>query len=359
MFINIWEAAWIGAKWGGLLLIALILVILYRSVFKVWLMRNKYLKYPNCGQTKWFYPLLGDFAIILSNVRKNKSIVSHYIDNAIETRGVDVRLVFNGDIPQFQLISLKAHKEFLELFPQQVDRSDALKKFATKMWTNSIEQLLTKDRFKLIRSEFLKSIGFNEISERILEMIKIFDSFTDSWTEGENLNLIDDVQDLTFKVMSYLLFGNDATSIMNHLLYIESDGSKSAYGFGKFYRKLLEDLTLHYLSIRYKLFPNLADNNLIEPFKTDRKNIDYMDSRLYEFIKQTKDNESALNKMIRDDKLTLEEFINNLKLFLIAGTESSSRCISSIIYLLFKHKSCYWNIENILNNLKEKRSCTL
>ena len=89
------------------------------------------------------------------------------IDTAMESNQTDIYLVFYGHIPKFHLFSLKAHKEFLGLFPHKVDRSDHMKFTKGKVWIGALGQMYTNDKSKLIRSEFLKSIGLSEISERI------------------------------------------------------------------------------------------------------------------------------------------------------------------------------------------------
>ena len=129
----------------------------------------------------------------------------------------------------------------------------------------------TNDKSKLVRTEFLKAIGFNEISNRIPEIIEIFERFSNTWTEGEQINMTEWVQDITFEVVNHLWFGNDAANIMKNWRYIQSDGSEILLEFGQCFRKILNDCLIHYMSSKYKIFQPLADRNLIEPFKTDKK----------------------------------------------------------------------------------------
>ncbi len=97
-------------------------------------------------------------------------------------------------------------------------------------------------------------------------------------------------------------------------------------------------------SIKYKLFPLLADHNIIEPFKTDKKNIDYLNQNLNEFVKQTKDSQSAFSKILQNGNLEVDELVNNIKIFLIGGTETSARTICCIVYFLSKYPKWYDNL---------------
>ncbi len=215
-------------------------------IIRPWLMRRKYLKYPNWMQSSKFYPVLGDFTLLFESKKQNKFIFSWYMDSVKQNKNFDIRLYFYGEDPQFQIVSLRAHKEFIDLFPHKVDRSDSMKRSLVKIWIGSFDQYLTNEKYKLIRSEFLKAIGFNEISARIKEIIEIFDSFINAWPEEKDINLIELVQDITFEVINNLLFGNDSAKIMNKWRFIELDGSESILGFSEWFRRILNDTFSHY-----------------------------------------------------------------------------------------------------------------
>ena len=244
--MSILWTTWLILKWVLFIALVLIVWILYNMILRPWLMRRKYLKYSNWIQSSKFYPVLGDFALLLDSIKQNKFIFSWFMDSVKQNKDFDIRLYFYGEDPRFQIVSLKAHKEFIDLFPHKIDRSESMKKSLAKMWVGSFDQQLTTEKCKLIRSEFLKAIGFNEISTRIEEIIEIFDSFTNTWSEEKEINLIELVQDITFEVINHLLFGNDAAKIMNKWRFIEPDGSESILGFSEWFRRILNDTLAHY-----------------------------------------------------------------------------------------------------------------
>ena len=92
----------------------------------------------------------------------------------------------------------------------------------------------------------------------------------------------------------------------------------------------------------------MADHNIIEPFKTDQRNIDYLNKNLSGFVMQTKDSQSAFSKILQNGKLEVDELVNNIKIFLIGGTETSARTICCIFYFLAKYSKWY---DNLIKNL--------
>ena len=237
----------------------------------------------------------------------------------------------------------------MNLFLHKIDRSDYFKKSISKIWVNSIDHIPTNEKYKVIRSEFMKSLGFNEISKRIPDIWDIFERLTCSWREGEQPNLILPIQEITFEVINHLLFGSDSFQIMKNWKYYEPNGTETTLEFGMFFRKIVDDWIKNYFSLWYKLFPFLADHSLMQPFKTDKKNIDNLNLYLKEFIRLTKDNQSGLTKMIENGLLSIEEITESIKSFLGAGSETSARCVCSIVYYLNKYPKWY---DKLIQELK-------
>ena len=83
--------------------------------------------------------------------------------------------------------------------------------------------------------------------------------------------------------------------------------------------------------------------------KLTKKNIDNLDKVLAEFISKTKDKNSAYYKLINEKALDSDTVVLNIKSFLVAGTETSSRSIWSVIYFLSKYP--HW-LDKLIQELK-------
>jgi len=84
-------------------------------------------------------------------------------------------------------------------------------------------------------------------------------------------------------------------------------------------------------------FPFIIEYNLIEPFKTNAKNIRELRGILKEFLKNSKDKESVYNKLINEygieEHLALDDIIS----LLLAGHDTTSHAIVSAVYFLKKY----------------------
>eukprot|EP00345_Euplotes_harpa_P011257 CAMPEP_0168349162 /NCGR_PEP_ID=MMETSP0213-20121227/20231_1 /TAXON_ID=151035 /ORGANISM="Euplotes harpa, Strain FSP1.4" /LENGTH=166 /DNA_ID=CAMNT_0008359009 /DNA_START=281 /DNA_END=781 /DNA_ORIENTATION=+ len=166
-------------------------------------------------------------------MRQGKYIFDTYVQTVMNRRDVDVKLIFSGDVPQFEIFSLKAHEEVMDLYPSKVDRADVFKFFLSKICVGGLDQMPTNDEYKLIRNEFTKALGINAISKRIPELMQVAESFTERWREGEEIDMIEEIQSITFEVINYLCFGSDASEVMDSCRYINSEGSILNQEFGK------------------------------------------------------------------------------------------------------------------------------
>ena len=93
--MNLLSLAYTGFKWVLLSILCFVIWFIYKMVIRMWFIRRKYLKYPNCELTKKFHPWLGDFAVYLDNKKNNKFIYSHFIDSAVENNKADTVVVNN------------------------------------------------------------------------------------------------------------------------------------------------------------------------------------------------------------------------------------------------------------------------
>lgn len=199
------------------------------------------MKYKNVALSEKFHPVLGEIALYLDNVKNNRYIFNHYLECVMQRNDVDIMLIFSGDTPQFQIFSLEAHKQVLALAPQKIDRSDLFKYGLSKISLNALDQIPTNEEYRLIRSEFLKALGFNAISERIPDILKIVETNLANWPENEEVEMIHNVMKITFDIISHLTFGNDIDNKAQQCEYLEPDNSTKRISFGECYRNVLED----------------------------------------------------------------------------------------------------------------------
>ena len=107
--------------------------------------------------------------------------------------------------------------------------------------------------------------------------------------------------------------------------------------FSELFASVVDDIISTVKIVAGIVFPVIIDYNLIEPFKTNAKNIEEMRKILKDFLKNSKDKESVYNKLINEygveEHLALDDIIG----LLFAGHDTTSHAIVSAIYFLKKY----------------------
>ena len=74
--------------------------------------------------TEKFVPLLGDISLMAQNKMNKKSKFHHFIDDSLESKKYDLRLVVLGSKIFTDVCSIKALDEAEKLIPSKIDRDE-------------------------------------------------------------------------------------------------------------------------------------------------------------------------------------------------------------------------------------------
>lgn len=142
-----------------------------------------------------------------------------------------------------------------------------------------------------------------------------------------------------------MLFGEDIESIISGgskpLLYKNNEDKIEELGIRDFMMNIMHDFVSGYYNPLSGLFPFLNDYLLINPFKRNAVNIATFSKRLAEAIEESKDENSICKRIFKHfdqtNQLEREEVIDDLISFMIAGTDTSSHTVTTILYYLKKY----------------------
>lgn len=98
-------------------------------------------------------------------------------------------------------------KEFLTLYPAKIDRFNYTKKSLGRIFPGSLDSLLSTDGWKKRREAMMKTIGIHYSSRYIPLMIEKFEKESNTWKVNEYFNLLQALKNITFDVMSHILYG--------------------------------------------------------------------------------------------------------------------------------------------------------
>lgn len=153
------------------------------------------------------------------------------------------------------------------------------------------------------------------------------------WKLNEKYDIRSEVNMITFNIFTTILFGDDTKDIvLDHnkkLSYINQDNQIEELKFQTFFGRVFMDFVFGYYNPLSRIFPFLNHYNLVNPFKRNKKNCDTMRQFLSEALKDTKDENSAYKKGLSQ--------LDDLIIFMVAGSDTTSFTMSSALYLLKKN----------------------
>lgn len=334
MFLNLVRAL---LKWSLISTFAFVMYLIYKLIIRPLRFRSLYKKYPNVYVTPKFIPIKGDAKEFLDDANLGKSKICHKIRYASMLDKHDMRLFTAGAMVLLHLNSLKAFNELIEKSPEFIDRFDNLTKSFAKLCPKSILFTRTTEAWKQRREGFLREMGLNQASKFIPIMVNACCERMDTWQKDKSYNLQYEINLITFKVITIILFGKEVNNKIKSIDYEKKDGSIAQLSFSDYFVEVSKDIqnnTFHPIGL---LFPILADYDLINPYKRDRKNIERMKAELKSFLDSSKDDESIYYKLLTGTKIDHESLFEDLIGFLFAGRGTSSHAITSAVYFLNKY----------------------
>ena len=84
------------------------------------------------------------------------------------------------------------------------------------------------------------------------------------------------------------------------------------------------------------IFPIIAKLKLTDPYKTNAKNKRMMDEALKKFLDKSTDDQSVYRQILDLGLFTKDEVFIDTFMLLIAGSDTTARGVTSMIYYLYK-----------------------
>ena len=185
-----------------------------------------------------------------------------------------------------------------------------------------------------------KILAVNYCSKHIGMMLQTVDKNIDQLKVGDSVNFNQIIKHTTLMIICKILFGQDIEDNMPTGLYINPDTfEQSQMRFDELFSKVVADEFRYSAGPMANFFPILAYNNLINPQKTSRKNIDECKRVILEFSQKSADKDSVYNLLksynsSEEEKMSEEELILDVVVMLFAGFDTSSYAIISLLYQL-------------------------
>lgn len=229
-------------------------------------------------------------------------------------------------------MSPKAIKEFADLTPTYIDRRVETHGIG-KLFPEGFVNIRSHETFLQRRKLSLSLLGLNNASKSMPTLISIAEKKFKKWKTGETYNFKEEFGEINFTFFNFILLGKDTSKLVlnkdKKLPYINRNNEVEEMMFQKFFASTIMDFVLEYYSPITRMFPFLNSYNLINPFKRNMKNRNTMKEFLREALKSTTDEDSAYMRGL--------SVLDDLMLFMLAGADTTSFTMTSVLYFLKKN----------------------
>ena len=271
------------------------------------------------------------------------------IDAVLENPNIDIKLVQLGPISKFDIWSVKAMREFEAFVPHKIDRHNHKGLPTGNLAPESFGILRSTKGWDERRKVILRTMGINFASQYIPMIIQTVDNWARDVKFNVSLNLSNEMGKITFRIITKILFGKDIDKLGSINYVSPFDGREEKLRLEDFYSKIGYDQFRAYLSPKGKIFGFLANLNLVEPYKTNSRNIQELCKVLRNFVNVSTDKESVYQKIISLNTLDIEDVFKDMVFLLFAGFDTTSKAVSSTLYLLKKYPETMKKLKSALD----------
>jgi len=252
--------------------------------------RGRFAKFRNVHVSPKFTPVLGDADKYIEDMNNGKATHYHQIEYALNLKGVDLRVSTMGRLIIVNLFSAKAIKEFQEKCPGFIDRRSIANTSFGKMFPGSALHLRSTEHWQKRREMLMKEIGINQASRFIPCILDAIGSKVKQWKVGKSYDLLDEIADATFTIISVILFGKNVHEEIGDMEYVNiKTGEIEKLKFNKFFTQLSGDVMSVRFNFKTVFLPFLYDYDLTSPFNTNKRNILEMWRVLRDYLNKSSD----------------------------------------------------------------------
>lgn len=142
---------------------------------------------------------------------------------------------------------------------------------------------------------------------------------------------------LTFNIITNVLFGDDVHELSEmKRQFIKEDSTIEEVPLREFLFRLSKSHVLQLNNPLTKTVPLLNKYNYMGQLKKDHQNKVSFRAGLKEMLHETKDEKSIFSHVKQRESYSDQQLLDDLILFMVGGTETSSHTVTSIFYFLKK-----------------------
>nr|AOQ25840.1 CYP5681B1 protein [Moneuplotes crassus] len=312
-------------KYLGLFGLAYFIYVLYCVLVVPYLFWRKYSKYPNVKTHEKFVPVIGDIVNETTCMNQGKVHYEYRKDLGKELEKYDIRAKLDWWNPVFMILSNRALEEVIQL-----------QKASMAPHGFGIQKTNAKTIQR--RKNVPTWLGLNGASKFIPHMIECCKSILDKMEKEGTVDLMHEMNSLTFNVFVKIMLGDDIKKLESKLYpYTNPDGKVENITLKEMLIRLTNAYVQHYINPLTFLMPFLNEYHLVNPYKRDYKNNQMFKKYIKEVVESSDNEDSIGKKFLNNEDCTPEQRLDDMIAIMIAGTETTSHSLVSCLYYLDKH----------------------
>lgn len=227
-------------------------------------------------------------------------------------------------------------EEFIALMPNKIDKIFENRGLNKAALHGFINQRSTKKEMAR-RKVYIDLLNLNKASCFAKIGVKMAKQAVDNMEDGETINFQVTVNKIIFNMIISALFGEDKLEFVRKLRpLLKSDGTYDQVDMCELVVAVGNALILHRVDPRTTLIPWVNHYHIFQPYKRDYENLDTFKTLFKELINTCTDPNTMCYKVKQMD-YTFDEIMDDMITMVVAGIETTSRTITTILFYLKKN----------------------
>ena len=312
--------------------------------------RRYYTKFSNVYVSPQYVPLVGEFYNCIKDVRNGKYPFTTFRKNCKNRYGYDIECVSMTSTTFVSILSDEAKKQFVALVPHKVDRLPEVI-MAGKLGPKGIAVSVSSEQLSNRKKVLLNMLDLNKSSKHIPIIIDIMNQECSKWViPNTSINIVDAIRYIDLKLLRDILFGKNQVLDEKLHSYITPNNTTERIDFITFYLNCIYEKTREFTLPIVHLFPFLSEYRLINPFIRNHKNRLTLFKVVRDAVKACDYEKSVVYKIKNQAGLNIEDYLDDMQLFMTTGPETLSYTLANALYLLKKHPE---SLNKLISELKK------
>jgi hypothetical protein len=260
-----------------------IAVAFVEPLYQAYKLRKHFKAYQNVYTSQKYDLVYGDHDSEIAE-ENGKHAIGDTIDVITAFPKTDLRISFHYKECWVCLYSPKAVKEMTKLQPDIVDRSDYDKFGFGRMFPEALDKVRTDKKLKLRKDAVTNKTPIKKASCHLNTVFDEIENLLRGWEIGKTVNASLDLNDLSCRLISLILFGPNFFEEVGNCKYLCEDGTFKTLRIDKMMQETSTDLDNEFEEPMMHHFPFLCEHSIGEPFSRNKKNITEIHSVMKQYL---------------------------------------------------------------------------